>query len=725
MSRTSEFAESRTRVRGWVCMMFGMTLSLSTGWLNSALAADVELRWSSGAQDVAFSEARRCTLVIEAEPGHNLPAGWQLQWIADTDSLRTPLVFVPEPAWGGACDILPPTDPATAAARSVTAYYCDADVEAATSARLIVDAPARALANLQVVAFLPAPGDSMTGTVVQSNVITMNGGCSGGFQPVVFRARSTHRLGELTVEMAGVNLDRVNEVPIAALDSSWTYALPVVAKSGQALMARATIAAPLPAIVVGAADEGGGVGAATVKADSFPPFEPQICASFFEGSSDTTLLLPKDFAMISTGDAWHVFYTRQYSPMIYTDGANTRRLGHAKSTAEDLDTWSVENRSVVQVRPGRIWDNRHVWAPSIVRKGITYYMFYTGVQLDTLQPSPTITTEIQRIGIATSVDLDTWTQDAEPVYFNNKVPWTFQDSTSHGVNGFDGWQFRDPFVMEDPEFPGEWLMYYVTIDSALAQHVVGVARTSGGDLRKWQDVWPIRRTSSAFMNAARDESPHVFKFHGKWWLLYASNHGNQDEITYVWNHQSPADSAGWTQPDSLKAITCGQHPFMVTMTLWHGTEYLRLNDDHQYLGAFTDNLPDGGNLAFTQIQLPDGSCPTDTLRLACPNVASVEEHGAGNAVARPLTLAVASGLPARTGVVLRLALRDPSRVHVAIYDVGGRRLKTLINEVRTAGDATFLWDGTADTGRPLSSGVYFVRAISRSGQAVLSLPFVR
>ena len=693
--------------------------------MNSAFAADFGLSWNSGEVNVSFSEARRCTLVIEAGPGHYLPVGWQLQWVGETDSLKTPLLFVPEISPSGACDILAPSDPAASAARSVTAFYCNEDAATATSARLIVDAPAHALANLQAVAFVAAFGDSMSGTVAKSNVITMNGGCSGGFQPVVFRARSTHRLGDLKVEMTGVNLDGVDEVPIAALDSSWTYSLPVVTKSDQALTARASIAAPLPAIVVGAADEGSGVGAATVKADSFPPFEPQLCASFFEGSSDTTKLLPKDFALVSTGDAWHVFYTRQYSPTIYTDGANTRSLGHAKSTAADLDTWTVVDRNVMHVRDSlRIWDNRHVWAPSIVRKGITYYMFYTGVQLDTISPNPPPGrfTEMQRIGVATSVDLATWAREAEPVFSNRKVAWAFQDSSAHGDSTF---QLRDPFVMEDADVPGEWLMYYVTIDSALGQHVVGVARTSGGDLHKWQDVWPIRRTSSAFMNAARDESPHVFRFHGKWWLLYASTHQNQDEITYVWNHQSPSDSAGWTQPDSLKAITCGQDSFQVTMTLWHGTEYLKLNDEHQYLAAFTDNLPDGGNLAFTQIQLPDASCPTDTLRLACPSVASVEKGDAGKTTARPLMLVIASGLPMRAGVTLRLGLRDPSRVHVAIYDVGGRRLKTLVNEFRPAGDAIIQWDGRTERGRPLRSGVYFVRAVTRVGQAVVSLPLVQ
>src|SRR5439155_7480922 len=216
----------------------------------------------------------------------------------------------------------------------------------------------------------------------------------------------------------------------------------------------------------------------------------------------------KDFALIDAGASWPIFYHRQYLCSNYTDRTNTRRIGHAVSTDQQLSTWTVVDRNAIQVRQGKIWDNLHVWAPTIVRKAITYYMFYTGVQLDTIEQPPNLgTSEIQRIGIATSVDLNTWTQDVAPVYFNKKASWTFQDSTHNvvpiGGGQFysDAWQFRDAFVMPDPENRGKWLMYFATIDSTLNRYVVGVARTDSTDLRKWHNVWPLRRTSAAFMNA--------------------------------------------------------------------------------------------------------------------------------------------------------------------------------------------------------------------------------
>jgi len=47
---------------------------------------------------------------------------------------------------------------------------------------------------------------------------------------------------------------------------------------------------------------------------------------------------------------------------------------------------------------------------------------------------------------------------------------------------------------------------------------------------------------------------------------------------------------------------------------------------------------------------------------------------------------------------------------VAVYDLAGRRLRTLCQGQRPAGRQSLTWDGRDDGGRGLSSGVYLVRA---------------
>lgn len=459
-------------------------------------------------------------------------------------------------------------------------------------------------------------------------------------------------------------------------------------------------------------------------ADQPRQIEPQICNATFSGTLDTTGMQPKDFALVRDGTTWHLFYTRQYMTPNYDDNSNTRAIGHAISSDRALGAWTVVDRAAIAARSGHLWDNLHVWAPSIVRQNGTWYMFYAGVEYDTVATQPQlVTTQIQRIGLATSTDLYTWKQDLQPVLFNKKVPWTYQDSTAIG-NGGVGWQFRDPEVVPDPDHPGEWLMYYVTIDSMLTKFVIGVATTVGGDLRQWRNVVPITRTSAGFMSADRDESPQVFQRDGAWWLLYMSNHyASNDQITFVLSHGSPSDSAGWSFPDSLKAVTCGEHNYPSTLNLLHAIEHVQAGPSEMLAGFST--WPSGaGIIQFEQLLPPNSTCPTDSLRLGCPTIVTGVAPPAAP-LAEPLALAITGANPARSGATFQLSLRRATPVLVAIYDATGRRVKTLFDGELPAGSSAFRWDGRDQGAAPAPSGVYFARATAAGGRAVARLLLAR
>jgi hypothetical protein len=65
--------------------------------------------------------------------------------------------------------------------------------------------------------------------------------------------------------------------------------------------------------------------------------------------------------------------------------------------------------------------------------------------------------------------------------------------------------------------------------------------------------------------------------------------------------------------------------------------------------------------------------------------------------------------PFNPAVNLGFDLPRADRAQLAIYDVRGRRVRTLLDAVRPAGRATLVWDGRDDAGRPVTSGVYFAR----------------
>ncbi|MBI1796734.1 MAG: T9SS type A sorting domain-containing protein [Candidatus Eisenbacteria bacterium] len=59
--------------------------------------------------------------------------------------------------------------------------------------------------------------------------------------------------------------------------------------------------------------------------------------------------------------------------------------------------------------------------------------------------------------------------------------------------------------------------------------------------------------------------------------------------------------------------------------------------------------------------------------------------------------------------VLRFALPVGGRVSLAIYDIAGRRVRTLVDGTLDAGWHQRVWDGTGDDGVRAGAGVYFSR----------------
>lgn len=97
----------------------------------------------------------------------------------------------------------------------------------------------------------------------------------------------------------------------------------------------------------------------------------------------------------------------------------------------------------------------------------------------------------------------------------------------------------------------------------------------------------------------------------------------------------------------------------------------------------------------------------------------IVQDGAGNE-----SLAPAGGAPALTlasrprpgGALLRFALIREGEVKVQVFDIAGRRVATLVDGFRAAGEHEIAWDGTGEAGR-VGSGMYFARITSADQQA--------
>jgi aminopeptidase N len=74
-----------------------------------------------------------------------------------------------------------------------------------------------------------------------------------------------------------------------------------------------------------------------------------------------------------------------------------------------------------------------------------------------------------------------------------------------------------------------------------------------------------------------------------------------------------------------------------------------------------------------------------------------------------------------------ITIRLPNRTHAAVcvYDLLGRRLATLSEGVLEPGKHPLRWEGRDDVGRPLASGVYFVRLETAASTVTRQLLLIR
>ena len=104
---------------------------------------------------------------------------------------------------------------------------------------------------------------------------------------------------------------------------------------------------------------------------------------------------------------------------------------------------------------------------------------------------------------------------------------------------------------------------------------------------------------------------------------------------------------------------------------------------------------------------PDGS---DTWQFMnpTPGVANTEELSLNNNFVIPDQYILHQNYPNPFNPVttLRYDLPENSLVNITIYDMLGKKVKTLINQTQDAGYRSVIWNATNNYGKPVSAGIY-------------------
>ena len=212
-----------------------------------------------------------------------------------------------------------------------------------------------------------------------------------------------------------------------------------------------------------------------------------------------------DMWFADDGDTFHVYYLKASRALGDPDRRHTfPTVGHAIST--DLRSWT-EVADALTVSDSPAFDDFTTWTGSVIRDddGI-WRMYYTG------NARADGGAFVQRVGLATSTDLFTWTKAGTTAVCEADPTWYQKYDGAH----WNDEHWRDPWVFKHD---GQWHM----LVTAMANHgptdargVIGHATSL--DLSTWTVQPPLSEPGSGFYQL---EVPQVAEVDGRLVLIFS------------------------------------------------------------------------------------------------------------------------------------------------------------------------------------------------------------
>jgi beta-fructofuranosidase len=262
-----------------------------------------------------------------------------------------------------------------------------------------------------------------------------------------------------------------------------------------------------------------------------------------------------DFWFAKDGDDFHLFYLQALRSL---ENESLRHwnvsVGHAVS--QDLIQWSVLPDALGPSEDLDAFDNCTTWTGSIIRHEKAWFMFYTG----TRQQEQGL---VQRIGVATSEDLITWSKHPENPVIEADPTW--YELLDREVWHDQAW--RDPWIFQHPQ--SKKFHALITARSNYGppdgRGVIGHAESD--DLITWQ-VRPPLTEPGKFGHL---EVPQLVQLEKKYYLVFSV----------------PADKYARDHQRSLDSLPVGGSHYLVADHPLGPFTYLT---DHFFLGDPEESL---------------------------------------------------------------------------------------------------------------------------------------
>ncbi|MHC4369561.1 MAG: glycoside hydrolase family 130 protein [Planctomycetota bacterium] len=240
---------------------------------------------------------------------------------------------------------------------------------------------------------------------------------------------------------------------------------------------------------------------------------------------------------------WHLFGITRQEP-----ARPLQEISFAHATAKTLlqQPW-VKQPFALTVATEPPWNEVHLWAPHVMRREGTYYMYYCAGDRDHTK---------YKIHLATSQDLKTWSR-------HPKNPMV--------IDGFDA---RDPFILR---LKDKWAMYYTANSSPeRGNHVV--ACVTSEDLSTWGDRRFVFTDPKVGTYGGPTESPFVVQRGSQFYLFIGPRQGYDGTDVFVSDdpfHWKIDSKVGHFKAHAAEVVRDGKGKWYISRCGWgRGGVYL-------------------------------------------------------------------------------------------------------------------------------------------------------
>ena len=189
--------------------------------------------------------------------------------------------------------------------------------------------------------------------------------------------------------------------------------------------------------------------------------------------------------------------------------------------------------------------------------------------------------------------------------------------------------------------------------------------------------------------------------------------GDEEGLVGYWNFDSGiSDQSNFQHP----TVSIGGANIVSSTVPIEGSDFLLVSPvfgtisagNNQDIFLAVNNMNDLG-LHYGSIFV--SSNDPDENMVEIPVTVVVEPLGIGENNLLPTEFALHQNYPNPFNPItsLRYDLPENSMVTITIYDMLGREVNTIVNEVQNAGYKSIIWNATNDFGKPIATGVYLYK----------------